>query len=215
VPTRVSSRVRGVRAAGGLDFRKNAPLEGKKLPRPLARQRCGRGSFSPTRRGSPSSEGEVGGRALSGLSLGPDATAMTVDDAADHGEPCPGAVELVVAVKPLEHQEQLLGVRHVEAHAVVADEVGGRPVFELLATHLDPRERLRSRELERVVEQVDESLAQQRWIGVRIGQVWCHDQLDVAAFSRRRDVLERRVDQRTECHALLLQRLASQPRQHQ
>ena len=47
---------------------------------------------------------------------------MLVHDALHGREPDARAVEVFRAVKPLEHTEQLVGVLHVEAHAVVLDE---------------------------------------------------------------------------------------------
>src|SRR5437763_13091029 len=52
----------------------------------------------------------------------PDPSALAVDDAPHVGEADPVAFEIVRAVKPLEHAEQLVRVRHVEPDAVVAHE---------------------------------------------------------------------------------------------
>src|SRR5450755_2866191 len=62
------------------------------------------------------------GRALAGLGFGPDAPAVPVDDALHGGEADAGALELELAVQPLKGAEELVGVLHVEAGAVVANE---------------------------------------------------------------------------------------------
>src|SRR3954468_19075945 len=66
---------------------------------------------------------EVEGRAGARAALGPGAAAVALHDAADVGEADPGALELLVAVQALEDAEELVGVLHVEADAVVPDAV--------------------------------------------------------------------------------------------
>src|SRR5256714_1303660 len=111
-------------------------------------------------------EGEVEGRPLVHGPLGPGATPVTIDDALDGGEAYPSALELVAAVETLERAEQLAGVRHVEARAVVADEV------DCLATLLLPPEsdlrRVALRgELPGVAQKVDEHDFQQSLVAAR------------------------------------------------
>src|SRR6267143_1088775 len=65
-------------------------------------------------------EREVERGALAGLGIGPDAAAVPVDDALDRRQPDPRALILVARVQALKSAEQLVGVRHVEAGAVVA-----------------------------------------------------------------------------------------------
>ena len=60
--------------------------------------------------------------------LGPDAPAVAVHDALHRREADAGARELGGRVQPLEGREQLVGVGHVEAGAVVAHEEGARAV---------------------------------------------------------------------------------------
>ena len=57
--------------------------------------------------------------------FGPDMPAMLADDAVHRGQPDAGALELLGPMEALEHAKQLVGVFHVEANAVVADEDGG------------------------------------------------------------------------------------------
>src|SRR5260221_102003 len=54
--------------------------------------------------------------------------AVTANNALDGREPDPGALEFLIRVQALEHAEELLGIRHVEAGAVVAHEIGAAPV---------------------------------------------------------------------------------------
>ncbi|MNO24586.1 hypothetical protein D3C76_144110 [compost metagenome] len=59
--------------------------------------------------------------ALVDLALRPDAAVMALDDAAYACQADPSAFEVFHAVQALEYAEQLVGVGHVEPHAVVAD----------------------------------------------------------------------------------------------
>src|SRR5262245_31270241 len=53
--------------------------------------------------------------------FGPDTSGMTLYDALCDGQAHAGAFEILGAVQPLEDAEQLVGVLHVEAGAIVAD----------------------------------------------------------------------------------------------
>src|SRR5262245_28140004 len=66
-------------------------------------------------------EGEVERRALIDVRLGPDAAAVSIDDALHYGQPDAGAVEFTVVVETLECAEQFSGVSHIESRAVVTD----------------------------------------------------------------------------------------------
>src|SRR5438093_1586472 len=68
---------------------------------------------------APSLEGEVEGGALIGLGVGPDASAVALDDALHDGQADSGPLVLLGPVQPLEDAEQLVGVAHVEADPVV------------------------------------------------------------------------------------------------
>ncbi|MNO94319.1 hypothetical protein D3C76_859370 [compost metagenome] len=59
--------------------------------------------------------------ALVDLAFGPDTAVMALNDAAYACQAYPGAFEVFHAVQALEHAEQLAGVGHVEAHAVVTN----------------------------------------------------------------------------------------------
>src|SRR6185437_11168733 len=63
-------------------------------------------------------------RALAGFRFGPDPAAVHVDHALNRGQPNAGARIFLRAVQSLEWTEQPVGVGHVEARAVVAQEEG-------------------------------------------------------------------------------------------
>src|SRR5262245_66442147 len=68
-------------------------------------------------------EREVESRAFMRRRLRPDASAVPGDDPLHSHEPDARARELADGMQALEGYEELVGVRHVEADAVVADEV--------------------------------------------------------------------------------------------
>src|SRR3984893_598528 len=65
---------------------------------------------------------EVECRALINRRFGPDSPAVAMDDALHDREADAGAFEILRAMQPLEHAEQLVGVSHIEASTIVADE---------------------------------------------------------------------------------------------
>src|SRR5262245_9937420 len=67
---------------------------------------------------------EAEGGAAAGLALGAHRAAVALHDALHDGEAHAVALELGFAVQALEHAEELAGMAHVEAGAVVAHEVG-------------------------------------------------------------------------------------------
>jgi hypothetical protein len=85
---------------------------------------------------------------------------VPLDDAADGGQADAGAFEFVVPVQALEHPEQLAGIAHVEADAVVPNEDVLRALGDADAD-LDHRVRSRTRVLHGVVDQVGEYLQHQ------------------------------------------------------
>src|SRR5262249_33496527 len=109
----------------------------------------------------PEREAEAG--SLADPALCPDATAVTIDDALNRGEPDARALEVVLRVKPLKDVEQLRGVGHVEAGAVVVDEVYGLSALVCRA-ELDACAPALSRELPRIAEQVVHDRAEQRGV---------------------------------------------------
>src|SRR5438093_9370425 len=80
------------------------------------------GGFPPPGSGRLASpEGEAERRPFVRLRLGPDAAAVPVDDPLHDGQADAGALVVLGVVQPLEHAEELVGVAHVEADAVVLD----------------------------------------------------------------------------------------------
>src|SRR5690348_13184124 len=80
--------------------------------------------------GLASFEGETEHGALPGLAFGPGAAAVQRRDPGHGGEADAGAGELGFGVQALERAEELVGVLHLEAGAVVAHaEGGGAGVF--------------------------------------------------------------------------------------
>ena len=79
------------------------------------------------------------------LRLGPDAPSVTVHKPPYIRESDAGAFELVRAMEPLKHAEQLVHILHVEADPIVANEHDGLAVR--IARHADlnagPRPRCR------------------------------------------------------------------------
>src|SRR5689334_19100467 len=73
-------------------------------------------------------QGEVEGGAAVGVGIGPDPAAVAMGEPRDGGQADAGAGELGLCVEALEDAEEFVAVGHVEAGAVVADEVGGLAV---------------------------------------------------------------------------------------
>src|ERR1022692_2785019 len=59
-----------------------------------------------------------------GLSLSPDTTAMSMDNSLHDGQADTGSFIVFRPMQSLEDAKQLVGILHVEANAVVPDEVG-------------------------------------------------------------------------------------------
>src|SRR3989441_2809900 len=140
-----------------------------------------------------SSQSEVECRAPVDGRLGPDPPSVPVHDALDDAQPQPSPVILLGPVQTLEDPKELASVLHVEPHAVVTHIVhvlGLRP-RRRLRHFLHPARRrgggARDRsqlvayvyrglgpvpgELQRVGEQVDKDLLEQRWISLAVRQL--------------------------------------------
>src|SRR5260370_19472792 len=126
----------------------------------------------------PPGEREEEHRALAGRGIGPDAPAVPVHDALYRGEADAGALVLVRRMQALEGAEQLVGIAHVEAGAVVAHEEGRLlPVAQ--QADLDARLPGLGAELPRIADQVLQRRAQQARVGVGLHAV-PHRDLDLA-----------------------------------
>jgi hypothetical protein len=114
-------------------------------------------------------------------------------------------------VQPLEHAEQLVRVPHVETDAVVAHEHHGFAGLAPVRPDFDPRHRPPARVFQRVRDQIDEDLAQQRRIAVDLREQ-LHRPGDRSA-GLRADVLLRLPQHLVEADALPRDRFAAHPRE--
>ena len=96
---------------------------------------------------------------------------MSLDDAADVGEADARPLELGDQVQPLEDAEELAGVLHFEAHAVVAYEDDGLGLVARRAADLDGGLRPRAGELQGVRDQVAQGDAEHRAIASDRGEL--------------------------------------------
>src|SRR5436309_4606093 len=76
---------------------------------------------------------EEKGCALVQFRLGPDPSAVLVDDALADGQAHAGSFKVLHPVHALEHSEELAGVIHIEAGAIVANKYGALAVRHGLA----------------------------------------------------------------------------------
>src|SRR4051794_28833505 len=102
-------------------------------------------------------------RALADGALGLERAAVAIDDALGQRQPDPRTFEIFLPVQPLEHLEQLAGVGHVEAEAIVLDGVDDIAVA-LHAADADPRRRHAAAVFDGVVDQIVERLPDQAGI---------------------------------------------------
>ena len=123
-------------------------------------------------------------RPASGRGLGPDLAAVAMDDALRDGEADAVAVEILGAMQALEHAEQLAGKGHVEAGAVVGDDIEVRP-SSIAAADLDARAFCLCSELHRVADQLGEQPRRQRRVRLA-GRQRADGEADVAALRGRR-----------------------------
>src|SRR5262245_28226360 len=93
---------------------------------------------------------EIEGRALPDLRLGPDPSAVTIDNSLYDRQPDAGPFIFLGPVQSLEDAEQFMNILHVKTGAVILDEID-RPVqfpASVLKADLDRRDRAVARELE-------------------------------------------------------------------
>src|SRR5262245_4900069 len=99
-------------------------------------------------------EGKVKGGALPDSALGPDPAAMPLHDALYCRQADAGAWVFHASMDALKGAEQLVSIRHVEAHAIVAHEEYRRPLVLRQASKLDARLGLSGGKLPRIAEQI-------------------------------------------------------------
>ena len=122
---------------------------------------------------------EAEARALSGRRLHRDAAAVPVHDAAHRGQAHPGALEFAGVVQALEGFEQVAGLGHVEASAVVAHTEAAQAIDRVPA-EADVRLGCPGAVLPGVVQQVLQYFADE--VGVGHGTGWLLDsEADAAA----------------------------------
>jgi hypothetical protein len=70
-------------------------------------------------------ESEKERRSLIGLGLGPDTTAVAMDDPLHNRQANAGSLILFGEMESLKHAEQFVDIAHVKANAIVFDEIQG------------------------------------------------------------------------------------------
>ena len=119
------------------------------------------------------------------------------------------------AVQPLKDSKQFACVFHVEPDTIVSHEIYHRancPVS--LAANFDEGGVALSRILDRIGNQVDPHLLEQRPIGQAIGKV-PHADVNFPAFHRRQQLADAFIDQPGRRDGLFLEGLAAEPREGQ
>src|SRR5260221_8372738 len=108
-------------------------------------------------------ESEKERRPLIGLGLGPDTTAVALDNPLHNREADPGSLIFFGKMESLKHAEQLVGIAHVKANAIVFDEIQGMARrISWCATNLNPRRRATRSVFDGVRKQVHPDLLEQR-----------------------------------------------------
>src|SRR5436309_12758205 len=119
---------------------------------------------------------------------------MPLDDPVDDGQADAGTLEILAAVHPLKHPEELAGVLHVEAGPIVPNKVGWAPAgIGLEDANFDPGMFALARVLDRVTQEVDEDLFEQGGVAFGSGQLSDHH-LDSLPCECRSTLLEGPVD---------------------
>src|SRR6266852_908482 len=158
-------------------------------------------------------EREIEGGAFAGPRVGPDPAAVAVDHPLDDGKAHAGSLVLFGAVEPLEPAEELVGVAHVEAGAVVFHvvDVCGAHLRLFPAADLDDGGVLVAREFDRVSEQIREHLLQQR--RVRHGGSELPDgEFDAAVAAAGAQLVDDLIHEIVQFHGLGPERLAPEAR---
>jgi hypothetical protein len=83
---------------------------------------------------------------------------VAFDDPLHNGEAHASPLVFIGAMEPLEHPEELIGMMHIEAGAIISDKVHRRAVRFRSAADLDGGGVSVARKLDRVAEQVRQDL---------------------------------------------------------
>ena len=95
----------------------------------------------------------------------PAASIVALDDPPHAREPNPGALELRSGVEPLKHAKELVGVTRIKSNTVIAYEENMLISF-LSCAYFDLRTFTRAGELEGVIQEAGENLAQHRRVAL-------------------------------------------------
>src|SRR2546427_3247913 len=148
-------------------------------------------------------------RALVHCGLGPDTPPVAVDDALHNSEAHACALILLRAVQPLKDAEEPISITHVEAYAIVFDEVDGLAAKALTA-HFNAGALTLTGELDSIREEVDQDLLQQGHVSTADRQVTNHDVQPPPRVCSAQ-VFEHLVYEVRQHDRLSVQRLAAQP----
>jgi hypothetical protein len=120
---------------------------------------------------------------------------MLVYHALHQGQADADSLELRGTVQPLKNAEQLVGVLYVEAGGVVLDEVFGFiRTFAGAGTDIDERWIAATRELDGIIQQVQEYLPEHAGIGTA-GRQRSDPPIEFAPFPQRRELPAYLLDQ--------------------
>src|SRR5206468_5282180 len=125
-------------------------------------------------------EGEIKSRTLIFRALGPNGATVPADDAMHGGQTNAGAFKFLGAVETLEDTEELIGVFHVEANPVVANEDGGLAIG-LEGPDFDHRLGPRAGVFDGVGKEVGKDLLEKTGVALD-GRQGLQTPLDAAAF---------------------------------
>src|SRR5947208_15766960 len=119
---------------------------------------------------------------------------MPLDDPVDDGQADAGTLEILAAVHPLKHPEELAGVLQVEPGPIVPNKVGwALGGIALEDANFDPGMFALARVLDGVTQEVDEDLFQQSGVAFGIWQL-ANLHLDLPPFECRSKLLKRPID---------------------
>src|SRR5690242_9584493 len=100
---------------------------------------------------------EIKSRSLPDSGFGPDGTSVSANDAFDGGQANAGPFKFFRSMEPLEYAEQFVGVLHIKADTIIANEYGQIAIF-LNGPHFDNRDGSRPRILRGIGQQISEHL---------------------------------------------------------
>src|SRR3954463_5087537 len=166
-----------------------------KVPENKDLKRRSRSSYSGPELRTPR-ESEIESGTFAGDGFGPDAAAVTLNNAPDVGEADADAFKLGRGMQSLKDAEQFAGILHVKTNAVVSNvhqPFGGL----FLGGNFDASGLFGPGEFESVGNKVEECLAQQGGIAF-YGRQWINGPLNVAAFGFKSQIAQDRLHEFVE-----------------